>query len=526
MKRHEQQQTYLASERFSRSHLVDVGWGFAVAWGLAVVFTDTFSQGSTSNLGLFWLASMVGTPAALLAFFFVKRPLREQRIEQLQLLALAGMVVGTAVLALSLWAEPALASGMQLVGGLVSSFGAAVFAVLWGAHYTMLDLRRVECSAVYALILAFSCYALILALPDLVAMAFVVCLPFLSALALRAAHVGGDEATGCAGGDGVRLKRVIGAGKGFAAGVPGPGADGDGGSGVGLDAAGGVQSASSAFAADLPISVKGFVRTGLGIVGSTTAISLFWSMVNNGTVPLAQGLFEISVLSGAVVAVLLMAYLTRFSRSLNLGTLYRWVLPIIALAFALLQVPLRFGSLAACLLVFACSSLLNLLTFVYFAELSQRVKAMPHRVFGLGRFFLEVGFLIGILLTPPLSDVAVRTGSYQGVLSFVLAGLAILMMISIGTQDRLAFALEERTEGAPGSLQAALAERCRAISDAYGLTNRESEILPYLAQGYSLPYIRNELYIAQSTIDTHVRHIYSKLDIHSREELITKVRNA
>ena len=119
MKRHEQQQTYLASERFSRSHLVDVGWGFAVAWGLAVVFTDTFSQGSTSNLGLFWLASMVGTPAALLAFFFVKRPLREQRIEQLQLLALAGMVVGTSVLALSLWAESALASGMQLVGGLV-----------------------------------------------------------------------------------------------------------------------------------------------------------------------------------------------------------------------------------------------------------------------------------------------------------------------------------------------------------------------------------------------------------------------
>ena len=60
----------------------------------------------------------------------------------------------------------------------------------------------------------------------------------------------------------------------------------------------------------------------------------------------------------------------------------------------------------------------------------------------------------------------------------------------------------------------------------HGLTNREREILPYLAQGYSLPYIRNELYIAQSTIDTHVRHIYQKLGIHSREELITKVRDA
>ncbi len=210
MKRHEQQQTYLASERFSRSHLVDVGWGFAVAWGLAVVFTDTFSQGSTSNLGLFWLASMVGTPAALLAFFFVKRPLREQRIEQLQLLALAGMVVGTAVLALSLWAESALASGMQLVGGLVSSFGAAVFAVLWGVHYTMLDLRRIERSAAFALILAFACYAAELVLPDLVAMVFVVCLPFLSVLCLKAAQrqdAAAESAEGARRGTGQAEKR-------------------------------------------------------------------------------------------------------------------------------------------------------------------------------------------------------------------------------------------------------------------------------------------------------------------------------
>lgn len=454
MKRHEQQQTYLASERFSRSHLVDVGWGFAVAWGLAVVFTDTFSQGSTSNLGLFWLASMVGTPAALLAFFFVKRPLREQRIEQLQLLALAGMVVGTAVLALSLWAEPALASGMQLVGGLVSSFGAAVFAVLWGAHYTMLDLRRIERSAAFALILAFACYAAVLVLPDLVAMVFVVCLPFLSVLCLKAAQrqdAAAESAEGARRGTG-----QVGEAAGKA-----ESADG---------AEPGQRDASRpAAAATLPFDVRGFVRTGLGIVGSTTTISLFWSMVSNGTIPLARGLFEGSVLSGIVVAVLLM---------------------------------------------------------VYFAELAKRTGALPHRVFGLGRFFLEAGFLIGILLAPAASGIAAGTGSYQGVLAFVLAGLVALTMVSIGVQDKLAFALDGRREGERTSLEDVLGEKCRAVADRHGLTNREREILPYLAQGYSLPYIRNELYIAQSTIDTHVRHIYQKLGIHSREELITKVRDA
>lgn len=64
------------------------------------------------------------------------------------------------------------------------------------------------------------------------------------------------------------------------------------------------------------------------------------------------------------------------------------------------------------------------------------------------------------------------------------------------------------------------------MAERYQLTNREREILTYLSQGYSLPYIRNELYIAQSTIDTHVRHIYKKMGIHSKEELITEVRES
>ena len=38
----------------------------------------------------------------------------------------------------------------------------------------------IERSAAFALILAFACYAAELVLPDLVAMVFVVCLPFLS----------------------------------------------------------------------------------------------------------------------------------------------------------------------------------------------------------------------------------------------------------------------------------------------------------------------------------------------------------
>ena len=135
------------------------------------------------------------------------------------------------------------------------------------------------------------------------------------------------------------------------------------------------------------------------------------------------------------------------------------------LRLRLLFAPSDKCTLASCLLVFACSSLLNLLTFVYFAELAKRTGALPHRVFGLGRFFLEAGFLIGILLAPAASGSAAGTGSYQGVLAFVLAGLVALTMVSIGVQDKLAFALDGRREGERTSLEDVLGEKCRAVAD-------------------------------------------------------------
>ena len=76
---------------------------------------------------------MVGTPVGLLALSLAKDPFRSERVVDIaQMLALAGMVVGTAMLALSLWSESELVFGMQLFGGAVSSLGMAVFTVLWG----------------------------------------------------------------------------------------------------------------------------------------------------------------------------------------------------------------------------------------------------------------------------------------------------------------------------------------------------------------------------------------------------------
>ena len=61
--------------------------------------------------------------------------------------------------------------------------------------------------------------------------------------------------------------------------------------------------------------------------------------------------------------------------------------------------------------------------------------------------------------------------------------------------------------------------RCVALATEYHLTARELEILKLLARHKTVGMIERELVIANGTAKAHVRHIYQKLNIHSREEL-------
>ena len=50
------------------------------------------------------------------------------------------------------------------------------------------------------------------------------------------------------------------------------------------------------------------------------------------------------------------------------------------------------------------------------------------------------------------------------------------------------------------------------------LSAREQEVYELLAQGRANPEIAQTLFISESTVKVHVRHIYEKLGVHSRAE--------
>lgn len=56
------------------------------------------------------------------------------------------------------------------------------------------------------------------------------------------------------------------------------------------------------------------------------------------------------------------------------------------------------------------------------------------------------------------------------------------------------------------------------------LSEREVEILRLLITELSVPEISNELVVSVSTVRSHIKHIYSKLDVHSRYEAVARAK--
>lgn len=68
-----------------------------------------------------------------------------------------------------------------------------------------------------------------------------------------------------------------------------------------------------------------------------------------------------------------------------------------------------------------------------------------------------------------------------------------------------------------------LDQRSGRVAARCGLTDREGEILGYLAHGRNTRYIQEKLVISPNTVRTHIKHIYQKLGVHSQQELIDVV---
>ncbi|MGC4058688.1 MAG: response regulator transcription factor [Chitinophagaceae bacterium] len=88
--------------------------------------------------------------------------------------------------------------------------------------------------------------------------------------------------------------------------------------------------------------------------------------------------------------------------------------------------------------------------------------------------------------------------------------------------DKIISAIQEVMEGG-GPMSANIARMVISSfqrSEASPLTKRETEILELISVGKSRKKIAEELFIDLETVKSHIKNIYQKLDVHSKEDAL------
>lgn len=68
--------------------------------------------------------------------------------------------------------------------------------------------------------------------------------------------------------------------------------------------------------------------------------------------------------------------------------------------------------------------------------------------------------------------------------------------------------------------------KCMEYSSCYGLTPREQEVFMLVARGKSNEFIAKELVISSLTVKTHRQNVYSKMGVHSTQDLIDAIERS
>lgn len=263
------------------------------------------------------------------------------------------------------------------------------------------------------------------------------------------------------------------------------------------------------------------LRTALAVL----LVSFTWCMFSMGAAN--DALSEIMLFGfGFVLAAAVVWLFVKYSPSIGFVAATRWVLPMMAVGLLCNTGTSAFALMGACLLLSMSHATFEMLLRM---QIVRFARAYPcYRVAGVGFGFAAImtGAFVG-----PVAYLYLMDSGIVDPLHLTLVVLCLLVVVGsvlfagFGHGD---VSLEERPMREGGELatstsaanQPPLGRQSVLVAERFGLTAREREILELLLEGRSRPYIRDTLYLSLSTVDTHIRHIYAKANVHNKQELI------
>ncbi len=277
-----------------------------------------------------------------------------------------------------------------------------------------------------------------------------------------------------------------------------------------------------------------------------------------GAVPMAESL--------AIAAVLLAAVVFISRRVPSTAGVYRVLFPLMLVALSLLPfIPGVFGHYAGMVMV-VCYNLVGMAFVLFLVETAHASSVPAVALMGIYQSGTQLFTVIGLGLGSLLNGFEARAeASYATILILVCIYLLSMVPVALSRRSDRRGAGGSAGAGAPGGtgelgidggfgrdagLGAKAAEcpsaqgeaapsspgeqafeqqqevrgrvgaRVEEFALSRGLTAREAQVLVQLARGWSANAIASELGITQNTAWAHIKRIYVKLGVHSKQELI------
>lgn len=262
------------------------------------------------------------------------------------------------------------------------------------------------------------------------------------------------------------------------------------------------------------------VMTGFGYVQHISSFS-------SAATPVASSGVFIQLVRGGVAVI---QFLLIVVLACNAGSVYR--LGLLVMIGGFMVMPLMLGPdtlVVSAAVIVGGYTVFDLLKWCAFSQIAHGQSKDPLKTIALLRFISSLSYLLGTGLGMLLVSGDYRPDALLAGESNIIGYLVVIATVLLLSSEDIwslfstgkAFSRGTAQESAESTeREENLSSRLAGAFEAFGLTERENEVALLLARGRTQPWIAEFLGISESTVGTHVRHIYQKAGVHTRQEFL------
>lgn len=229
-----------------------------------------------------------------------------------------------------------------------------------------------------------------------------------------------------------------------------------------------------------------------------------------------------------VAAIVAIVLFSKRKTKLSLDFVVRVSVLLVVAGFLFMPLGFATAKRASVAMLSMGNTLFDMVAWLALIAVAVRNSRAAVATFAWGRGVSGLGSIVGAAIGVFANDLSSQGSQYFSSFAAVLA-LAFVAYALFGLYK---FSFEEVVEGVVPTQDVAVEipkptfdDRCAEIAEQFGLTTRELEVFKMLARGRDRTYIQEQLVISRNTVKSHVKHIYTKLDVHSQQDLIDLIQN-